>query len=270
MTKYLFILLIAAFSVSCLKFEKPSKILSSSVSVDRDFFEVDTLNLGGFWSELWVLDIEPAQGVVILLHSGEKNALFWKEAQRLYKNGYSVVVSHSPIPFEDLTTPSQHISNQTEWLNQLYTFTRNKLGNAQIHLYGFELGAQAILQAFPKLYPVPQSVIIHDACSDLPTLFYITNARKMEGYWKFWVKENLNSFEINPIQLLKHLNVPILFISGTNKNSIFKRQITELHNFYSGNKRLVQFSKSTHGSIAYTEADAWEYFVTNFLNNEEF
>lgn len=244
--------------------------MTPSIVVDSDFFEVDTLRIDDFWTELWVLDIEPAQGVVIILHSGETNALFWKEAQRLYKNGFSVVVSYTPKSFIDQTTPLQHLQSQTEWLRELHTYTRNKLGNAQIHLYGFELGAQAILQAYPSLYPEPRHVILHDACSELSTLYSIVNQYNEEGYWKFWIDKKINSVAAQPSDLINDITVPVLFISSNENNAVFSAQTTNLHNHYKGTKQLVQFNKSGHGSIAYNEADAWEYFVTNFLKNQEF
>jgi esterase/lipase len=77
----------------------------------------------------------------------------------------------------------------------------------------------------------------------------------------------LNDSFLSTEHALQSINSPVFFITGTENNQVFNAQTSQLYEAFTGDKQLAQFNNSTHGSIAYSEADAWEYFVINFLNS---
>lgn len=269
MLRQLLIIFSLFIAAACSQKSEIPSLFSPKSTVDPDFYDLDSLHLQDTPIEIWTLDIEPARAVVILFHNGEENSLFWNEAQRLYKNGYSVVLSKIPNFGATKTTTENQILMLGQWVELVYTDTRNKLGNSQISLYGFGLGAQGILQAYTKLYPEPSSCIFHDAPNGMNDLFQLMNFQSTESYWLFWVNQKMKGKALPFTQMLKEVNSPILFVTGTQRNTHFSEHMVQLHNEFQGIKELAQFQKSTHGSIAYTEADAWEYIVTNFLENHQ-
>ena len=145
---------------------------------------------------------------------------------------------------------------------------------ARIGLLGFSMGAAVVLQT-AAIEPRVKCVIAESGFSDLDAVSYDFLERHLGVRWKvihdmsMRVAERKAHFTIrtvSPVDAVKRLTQPVLFIHGSEDRTINVRYAHELYDSCTALKQLYIVSGAHHKDLHDSAGDAYDAKRIDFLN----
>lgn len=220
------------------------------------------------------------QGLVLAFHGykDEKSCML-DEANEILKMGYDVAI----IDFMGVgdSSGSETTIGYKEAQNviETYEYFESKQEGHKIYLYGFSMGAAAILKALHDQPLDVDGIILGAPFSTLETTIgsraRLLGLPKQPIMWlfTFWIGivNDFNAFSFEPIKYAESVTVPALVLCGENDQYISNEEITAIYDalkLTNDQKSLVIFENSIHESYLPKHKEQWIRVLNNFLNSK--
>lgn len=222
----------------------------------------------------WLARGNRGSGMVLLIHSIRSNRLEMLGRARFLNNqGYGVLLidlqAHGETPGERITFGAR----ESEDVKAAVTYLRSNFPHEKIAAIGVTLGAAAILLANP---PVKLDAVILESLH--PTFEEaVENRLKLHlGEVGTWIKPlllsylslllNLSIDELNPIDRISNLTIPILLISGTHDRHTTQSEVERLFDAASQPKELWIVPGAGHYNMHTYNSGSYENRISSFLS----
>lgn len=213
-------------------------------------------------------------GVILLVHSIRSNRLeMLGRARFLYEQGYSVLMidlqAHGETPGERITFGIR----ESEDVQAAVTYLRDNFPHERVAAIGVTLGAAAIMLAEP---PLKLDAVVLESLH--PTFEEaVENRLKLHlGEFGIWIKPlllsylslllNLSTDELNPINRISNLNIPILLIAGTHDKHTTQSEAERLFDAALQPKELWIVPGAGHYNMHTYDSKSYEDRVSFFLS----
>lgn len=224
--------------------------------------------------EAWVIRGEAANGWVVLFHGyAESKDSLLEVALRFHRKGFGVVLVDfrgSGGSAGNVTTvgyaEARDVADVVRWVGA-------ELGEPAPILYGFSMGAAAILRALAQ-YPLQPRALIVQASFDrmLTTVqhrFEMLNAPSFPAaelllFWGGRVN-HFDAFSHNPRQYAAKIKTPTLVLHGEKDQRVTRREAEAVFAALRGKKSLRVFATGIHDPVAEVTEEQWLEAVNPFL-----
>ena len=213
-------------------------------------------------------------GVVLLVHSIRSNRLeMLGRARFLNGQGYSVLMidlqAHGETPGERITFGAR----ESEDVKAAAAYLRDNFPHERVAAIGVTLGAAAIILADP---PLKLDAVVLESLH--PTFEEaVENRLKLHlGEFGIWIKPllvsylslllNLSADDLNPINRISNLNIPILLISGTHDKHTTQPEAERLFDAAMQPKELWIVPGAGHYNMHTYDSKSYEDRVSSFLS----
>lgn len=165
---------------------------------------------------------------------------------------------------------------EAENVKTVFDYASNDLAEKNIYLFGFSMGAAAILKAQHD-YNMPLKGIIAEA--SYGTMYgtiknRLTKAGLLSGplaaMFSFWggVVNDIDAFSMNPQNFVSEITVPVMIACGGQDQYIPQAETQLIYdNLASKNKVLVFYPDSKHEPYLSKYSDKWKDTIETFLTN---
>jgi alpha-beta hydrolase superfamily lysophospholipase len=225
--------------------------------------------------EAWVIEARPRRGVILIFHgySGSKSD-FIEVARRLHEMGWTSVL----VDFRGAGgSAGQDTSigwHEARDVAAAVAWTRESLHEPAPVLYGFSMGAAAVLRAVAVEHVHPRAIIVESAfdrmLSTVENRFHNVGVPAFPGapLLVFWggVRHGFNGFAHNPGQYAAAVTCPTLVLCGADDRLVTP---TEAHNVFSalaGPKTLHVFPHAPHEASRTVPREDWQAVFVPFLD----
>lgn len=228
--------------------------------------------------ESWYIPRAGSTKVVLLFHGYVRNkSTLLNEAVLFHKLGYSCLMVDFPGSGDSLGSHTSIGYNESTDVLSSLNYARKTWPQKSQILYGFSMGAAAILRAAKLEYLEVEKIILE---SPFTTLLETVGARfqamgippyPLAHLLVFWgsIRLGYNGFTYNPIKYAKDLKSPVLQMHGTLDRRVPLVRALELHQNIRVDKTFVAFEGCGHESLATKEPEKWRTTVDNFLNDAD-
>jgi alpha-beta hydrolase superfamily lysophospholipase len=218
--------------------------------------------------EAWVIRGEAASGWVVLFHgyADSKDSLL-EVASRFHRKGFGVVLVDfrgSGGSTGTVTTvgyaEARDVADVVRWVEA-------ELGDPAPVLYGFSMGAAAILRALAQEPLQPRALILQASFDRMLTTvqhrFEMLHAPAFPGaelllFWGGRINQ-FDAFSHNPVKYAAQIKTPTLVLHGEKDQRVTRREAEAVFAALRGKKSLRVFATGIHDPIAeVTEAQWWE------------
>ena len=216
---------------------------------------------------------------IILAHGYNSEGLYMTDISKyLYKMGYNVLIldfrGHGYSSDNTVSMGYLERLDIIAWVN----YINKNYDNTKIILYGYGMGANASLLAAGNSYLSNVVGIISDtAFTSLndEINYQLKNVYNLP-YSPIIMISNLlnkkdNKYSINdvsPINIVKNIKVPILFIHGSNDTLIPKNMTEELYNKTTIEKEIFIIDNAKHSETPYIDQDKYFNKIKEFIQNK--
>ncbi len=226
----------------------------------------------------WYIPCANSTNVVILFHGYIRNkATLLNEASLLYSLGNSVLMIDFPGSGDSYGNHTTLGYYESLDVKNAIDFMKTKCPDKKRILYGFSMGAAAILRAV-KLYPLDVDKIIME--SPFTTLLETVGARfkamgippyPLAHLLVFWgsIRLGYNGFTFNPIKYAKDITVPVLQLHGEDDRRVPLVRARALYENIRTEKTFVLFEGAGHESLATKDSKKWLDAISLFLGQQE-
>jgi len=233
----------------------------------------DGLTLDG-----WFLKAaSPAKGTVIYLHGISDNKIGGLPlAGLLHKRGYNVCLydarRHGESEGNFCTYGYHEKFDVADLISELEREHDGGLG--RIGLFGVSMGAAVALQAAAIDRRIA-AVIAEASFTDLRTISLDYQKLIIKVRWKLIGNlamrraERIGNFkadEVSPLQALEHIDIPILFVHGTNDSLIRSEYSELLYRSAKGPKEIYLIQDAYHNDTRIVGGKEYEERVVSFLD----
>lgn len=225
--------------------------------------------------EAWVIEAQPRRGVVLIFHgySGSKSD-FIEVARRLHDRGWTSVL----VDFRGAggssgqdTTIGWH---EADDVAATVAWTREHLQEPAPVLYGFSMGAAAILRAV-AVHDVHPRALIVEASFDrmLSTVEHRFHNLGIPAFpaatlLVFWggARNGFNAFAHNPVQYAAAVTCPTLMLHGGADKVVAQAEARNVFNALAGPKFLHVFPHAPHEASRTVSQQDWQSAFAPFLD----
>lgn len=224
----------------------------------------------------WIFKADSAKGLVILFHgyAGHKSSLT-PEALAFQKMGYHAVLvdflGHGDSPGNSTSIgygESFDVAAATKFFSE-------KFKNQPIYLFGFSMGAVAIIKSLSEnKLPVEAAIICAPFSSMLKTVenrFTIMNLPSFPfaEILVFWggVQHDFWAFGHNSDKYAQEIQIPVLLMHGEIDKRATVAEAKEVYESLSGPKDMKVFIGLAHQSYYLAKPEIWESEIQNFFEN---
>ncbi|MEM7367849.1 MAG: alpha/beta fold hydrolase [Bacteroidota bacterium] len=258
-------------------------ILLTGISNPKSVNESPVLPVDTIWidsrgeqMEAWWIHADSAHGIVLLFpgYAGRKSDL-QAEAQAFHSLGYHCFMLDFPGQGGSSGHQTSVGFHESEDVRAAVSFVRDQHPDQELILFGFSMGAAAILKALHEA-PLPvKAAIIGAPFGSLLTT--VRNRFDLIGIpafpcaelLVFWggVQHSFWGFAHQPIQYASHIHTPILVMHGAKDERARLVQVEKIFDAIPGKKKLVIFDQLAHQSYYRAEPDKWLEAVKTFLDS---
>ncbi len=225
--------------------------------------------------EAWVIEARRRRGVVLIFHgySGSKSD-FIEVARRLHEMGWTSVL----VDFRGAggsagqdTSIGWHEANDVA---KAVAWTRQNLNEPAPVLYGFSMGAAAVLRAVAVEDVHPRALIVEAAfdrmLSTVENRFHNLGVPAFPGaaLLVFWggVRHGFNGFAHNPARYAMAVTCPTLVLYGANDKLVTAAEADNVFNALAGPKYLHVFPHAPHEASRTVPREDWQSAFAPFLD----
>lgn len=239
---------------------------------------VDTVWISsrGEQMEGWWRSVDSARGIVILFpgYAGRKSDL-QTEAFAFQDMGYHTLM----VDFPGLGGSSGHSTSvgvhESKDVQSAVQYVAQKYTDQPIYLFGFSMGAAAIIKALQENPEHVDAAIIGAPFGSL--IQTVRNRFDLMGLPSFpfaellvfWggVQHSFWGFSHCPIEYAKQIQAPILIMHGAKDERARLPQVREIYEAIPAKKELIIFEDLAHQSYCRSEPDRWKEAVQSFIDS---
>lgn len=224
--------------------------------------------------EAWVIPAEQAHGLVLLFHgyAGNKGELL-EIASRFHDLGWGTALTDfrgSGGSQGDRTTLGW---NEARDVAATVRWAREALHEPAPVLYGFSMGAAAVLRAVAVEGIKPRAVIVEASFDRMLTAvqnrFHMMHLPSwpMANLLLFWggLQNDFDSFAHNPADYAARIDCPTLVLQGALDDRVTVREAQAIHAALRGYKVLHVFPAAEHEASLGASPEDWSAVVVPFL-----
>ncbi len=249
-----------------------SELPPSALSADGRALAIPVA--GNVTLSAWYADRGPATPLVILFHGyGSEKTSLLGEAQALLDLGASVLL----VDFRGSGGSSESYTTigvrEAEDVAAAVRYARGNTRHAGFILFGYSMGAAAILRAISARGVAPDAVILEAVFDSLLNTarnrFAAMRVPSFPGaellvFWGGW-QWGFNGFRHNPVDYARAVNCPALFMHGRDDPRARLAEARRVFDAVPGPKEFVEFERTGHESYLATHPDEWRAAVSGFL-----
>lgn len=227
----------------------------------------------------WMLKTDSTrQGTVLMFHGykDEKSAMLTR-AEEIRRLGFDVVIMDF-IGSADSSGSSTTIGyREAENVAQTYTFLPNDIKKSKIILFGFSMGATAVMKAMND-YQLDVDGIVLEAPfatfeGTIESRCQLMGAPRQPtaALFSFWfgIVNGFNAFSYNPIEYAHNIHTPTLLMCGKKDQYVSPEETQSIFDAIASQQKTVHlFENSTHESYLLKHKDEWLEVISNFLLNQ--
>ena len=235
----------------------------------------ETITLKGTAAlEGWLMSVEQPKGTVVLFHgyAGWKGELL-PEAEAFRALGYRTLLIDFPGSGGSEGDDTTIGYREAQDVQAVYEYARQQFPEDKLILYGFSMGAAAIMRAVDGYSIAPDALVlgcpfstmretIHNRFRMLgvpPVVFadlLVLWGGVQHGYW---------AFSHNPVDYAERIMVPTLLLYGQRDQRVTLSETERIYQALAGPKELVIFEQADHESYAGHDVQRWKKAVLSFL-----
>lgn len=212
---------------------------------------------------------------VLLFHGyGDQKSSMLSEANEILYMGYDVYMIDFMGAGDSYGIQTTIGYYEAENVIQTYEYLYPQLKGGKIFLSGFSMGAVAIMKAMHDkpldvdgiILEAPYSTLQHTIGSRAKALG--VPEQPASALFTFWIGavNGFDAFDMNPIDYVKDLEVPVLLMCGSKDQHISNQEINNIYDaIKSDEKKLVLFQDSKHESYLLKDRDEWVALMCEFL-----
>ncbi|MFI5133412.1 MAG: alpha/beta hydrolase [Chitinophagales bacterium] len=225
--------------------------------------------------EGWYIPADSAKGTVIIIHGlGGNKGMMLDYAYECREMNFNVMM----IDLRAHGNSGGHTTtlgvNESEDVKLAYDFVVNK-GEKNIVMYGFSLGAVAIVKSVYDYSLEPAGVIIDAPFASLQdhlrgrarTLIFPSEPfATLVTCWA-GIERGFNGFNHNTCRYVKKIHCPVLLQYGAKDKLVLKEETDCVFSHIgSADKKLVEYENAGHEYLFRNDPLKWRTEVGNFLN----
>ena len=265
-----------------LSFAQKIGVLFTGVSIPKPKNEIPEDPFDEIWiptrndqkMNAWIFKADSLKGVVLLYHgyAGHKGSLV-PEALAFRAMGYEAILvdflGHGDSPGHTTSLgygEAIDVKSSIEYVSEKYP-------NQPVYLFGFSMGAAAVIKALSDYsLPVEGAIIGAPFSTMLSTVenrFSIIGVPSFpfaEGLL-FWggIQQRFWAFAHNPESYAKKVKTPILVMHGDEDERATLEEASKVFNHLNGPKKMKVFKGLGHQSYYLAKPEIWEEEIKNFL-----
>jgi uncharacterized protein len=223
--------------------------------------------------EAWHNQVPNAKGTVAMFHGhGSQKGAILKEASEFEKMGYSTFLldlrAHGKSQGNTCTIGYE----EGEDIKLAFDYLKNS-GEKNIILYGISLGASTITKGMNDYPLTPSKIILEmpygtlaEAVSGRVKMMGVP-AEPLSTLLTFWggTIHGFWAYDMKPAEFAKKLKCPVLIQKGKLDNRVTDKEVNDILNNISTDKKLVIYDISGHQSLCTNENTKWVSEVSAFL-----
>jgi uncharacterized protein len=228
----------------------------------------------GLRLEAWYMQVANPRGTVLLFHgyNGCKSSQLG-EAKLFRSFGYNVLMTDFRASGNSEGYTCSIGYKEAIDVQTAYDYIRGQ-GEQHIILYGFSMGAAAVLRAVPLYHLQPEKLILE---SSFATLTDAVKSRMRAVHvpptpfsqlLAFWggVEQGFWGPGFKPVVSATHITIPTLVDWGALDIRVTRKETEDIYNaLATKEKKLVIYDHAGHQSLSANEPDKWIKNVTEFL-----
>lgn len=226
--------------------------------------------------ESWLIPVERPQGTVVIFHgyAGWKGELL-PAAETFRALGYRTLLIDFPGSGGSEGDDTTIGYREAQDVRAVYEYARQQFPEEKLILYGFSMGAVAIMRAIDVYGITPDALVLGCPFSTMRETVYnrfrmlsippivfadllVLWGGMQHGYW---------AFAHNPIDYAKRITIPTLLLYGQQDQRVTLAETEQIYQALTGPKQLVIFEQADHESYAAHDAERWKEVVSSFLEN---
>lgn len=224
----------------------------------------------------WLLETDSAkQGTVLMFHGykDDKSSMLTR-AEEIAKMGFDVIM----MDFMGSAASSGNSTTigykEAENIVQAYNYLHDEIKESKIILFGFSMGAVAIMKAMNDNQLDVDAIILEAPFATfegtIASRCLLMGAPKQPtaALFTFWfgIMNNFNAFSYKPIEYAQNINIPTLLMCGRNDQYISTEETQSIFEAIASKEKTVHlFPNSTHESYLLKHKEEWLEIVNNFL-----
>lgn len=211
----------------------------------------------------WIPAPSPDAPVLLYLHGNGGNVgANLPRVERYYAIGFSVfLIDYRGYGLSEGRFPSEsrmYEDAETAWH---YLVNQREIPPEQLYVFGHSLGGAIALELATRQPRIPGLVIEGSFTS-------MINMARYRGSYS-WLPINwLLTQRFNSLRKLPSLNIPILFMHGTDDPIVPAEMSQKLYQAASGRKELWLVETAGHNNVASVAGEAYEKRIWRFLQGE--
>lgn len=219
------------------------------------------------------------KGIVIIFHGYMDNKSSMLDlAQQFGEMGYDTLLP-------DFAGAGESYGNQTtmgylenEGVYQTYNYAVNELREQNVILYGFSMGAVAVMKAQADYQMQLDAIMLQAPYATLEGTIGMRAkqiglpSQPTSMLFTFWIGKvnGFDGFDSKPIEDAKKIRVPTLVMCGSKDPHIPSHETESIYDAISADIKMIQlFENSKHETLLKQHADLWKSTVSVFLHQVE-
>lgn len=224
--------------------------------------------------EGWLMSVENPKGSVVLFHgyAGWKGELL-PAAEAFRELGYRTLLIDFPGSGGSEGDDTTIGYREAQDVRAVYDYARRQFPEEKLILYGFSMGAAAIMRAVDAYGIAPDALVLGCPFSTMretvhnrfrmlgvpPVVFadlLVLWGGVQHGYW---------AFAHNPVDYAERITIPTLLLYGQLDQRVTLSETEQIYQALAGPKQLVIFEQANHESYAGHDPQRWKEVVSSFL-----
>ncbi len=224
--------------------------------------------------EGWLIPVEQPKGTVVLFHgyAGWKGELL-PAAEAFRALGYRTLLIDFPGSGGSEGDDTTIGYREAQDVRAVYDYARQQFAEKKLTLYGFSMGAAAIMRAVDMYDLAPDALVLGCPFSTMretvhnrfrmlgvpPVVFadlLVLWGGVQHGYW---------AFSHNPVDYAERITIRTLLLYGQRDQRVTLAETEQIYQALAGPKRLVVFERADHESYAGHDPQRWKETVSSFL-----
>ncbi len=246
--------------------------------VGLTYEEINVITAEGLKLNGWLIKaVAPAKGTILYLHGVADCKIDGiRHAKLLHDQGYNIFLydarRHGNSDGKFCTYGFYEKHDVLRVIDYLVSRTDMTLG--KIGIFGTSMGAAVALQA-ASLDKRIAAVVAENSFATLRSIFDDYQKRIIKLPFHFLrnivivrseLMAHFKASDVSPIEAVKTIRIPLLFIYGTNDHLIKHQYSIALHEQATGSKELFPVEEASHNNIWQIAGKEYEHKLLNFFN----
>ena len=224
--------------------------------------------------EAWLINTVQPRGTVVLFHgyASQKSDLL-PVAEAFHALGYRTLLVDFPGSGGSEGNSTTIGYREAEDVRAVYAYARRQFPEEKLILYGFSMGAAAIMRAVSTYDITPDALIIgcpfstlHETVQNRFRMLRVP-AIPLATLLTFWggVQHAYWAFSHNPTDYAQHITIPTLLLYGKQDQRVTLSETEQVYEALEGPKHLEVFEHADHELYVCNDPLRWKRTVTSFL-----